>query len=102
MGNAYCTTTPIPLNSAISLQAQVLQGTAPFSYNWMIVRPDAGVITLPDSAGPHNYTLSQEGDYIVTMIVTDGCLQGGLTDSASCAVNVTAPCTLPSCGIIVS
>jgi hypothetical protein len=88
LGTPTCPSSPIPLNSVGSLTAQVLQGTAPFTYTWLITRPDSGVDTLANGPGPYNYTFNLAGIYTITLTILDSCPQGQLTDSASCTVTV--------------
>jgi hypothetical protein len=92
LGTSTCPTSPIPLNTVGTLTASVTQGTAPYTYTWAITKPGGGVDTLPNSAGPHNYTFALTGTYSITLIITDNCPTGALSDSSSCSVTV-APTT---------
>jgi len=92
LGTPTCPTSPIPLNTVGTLTASVAQGTAPFTYIWTITKPLGGSDTLPNSAGPHNYTFAQIGTYTINLTVVDNCPTGTLSDNASCTVTV-APTT---------
>ena len=97
LGTAVCGG-PYVQNTSKTLTGSVTSGgTAPFTYTWTITPPTGAAETY--SGATKAYTFAQAGTYTVKLNVTDSCPTGGLTDSATCSVIVTAPCVTPVCNI---
>jgi PKD repeat protein len=96
LGTATCGG-PYTQNTTHNLTASVTNGTAPFTFTWTITPPTGSPVTLTGAS--QTYTFAQAGSYTINMTVRDSCPTGGLTDSATCSVQVNASCVNPSCAI---
>ncbi len=97
LGTATCGG-PYVQNTEHTLTGSVTSGgTAPFTYTWTITKPDATKETK--SGASQTYKFAQVGTYGIILGVKDRCPTGGLTDSATCSVTVTATCVNPVCNI---
>jgi len=97
LGTATCGG-PYAQNTSHTLTGSITSGgTAPFTYTWTITKPDSTVQTL--NGAVQTYQFTQTGIYTINLAVVDSCPTGGLTDSASCSVTVTASCIPPACNI---
>jgi len=97
LGTATCGG-PYGLNTTHTLTGSVTSGgTAPFTYNWTITKPDATKDTR--TGAMQTYVFAQVGTYKIDMVVTDSCSAGAKSDSATCNVIITAECATPVCNI---
>lgn len=72
----------------LTLSATASSGTAPYAYHWTVTKPDGTTETLANQA-TNQYVVSQNGEYTVSVYVTDSCAAGMKTSNIdSCKVVV--------------
>ena len=98
LGTATCGGPYIAGSSHTLTGSVVSGGTEPFTYAWTITPPTGNAVTLTGAVQTYVFALS--GIYTIKLDVSDSCLDGAKTDSASCSVTVTAvACEDPVCTI---
>ncbi len=103
LGTATCGG-PYVQNSLHTLIGTVISGgTAPFTYEWTITKPDKTTETKTGASVP--YVFAQAGTYKKDLVVTDSCpvASGGpKSDTATCNVEITEVCVNPVCTINIA
>lgn len=86
---ATCGMNTVQVGGKLTLSANAIVGTPPYTYHWSIKKPDGNIDTV--LTGENNlYTFSQAGDYTISVFVTDSCPGGAKTSEVqTCTVTAT-------------
>ena len=88
----------VPTGSTLTLSASASAGTPPYHYVWKVTKPGGVIETLTDQAS-NSYTFTTDGNYGISVYVTDTCLDGTGTKTSPvqmCSVVASTSTTIPA------
>ena len=79
----------VKTGGTLTLSASVTSGTAPYTYHWTVTKPDGTTDTSLTGAS-NSYTFATDGQYTVSVNVTDKCPTGSKTSNTeSCTITAS-------------
>jgi len=88
-GLATCPST-VTTGGVLTLSATAGSGTVPYTYHWSVKKPDGSTDTSLTGSN-NSYTFGQNGNYTVSVYVTDSCAGGSKTSNTdSCSIVASA------------
>lgn len=80
----------VQTGATLTLSASASSGTAPYTYHWSMVKPNGSTETLANQA-TNQYVVGSNGNYTVSVYVTDSCASGAKTSPTdSCVISASA------------
>lgn len=80
----------VQIGSTMTLSATASSGTSPYTYIWSVKKPDGNIDTTL-TGEINQYTFSQNGNYTISVYVTDSCVGGAKTsETQTCVVTVVS------------